>query len=109
MDLGLEQSFDEAMFGIYRRALKEAGYKASRFLDMLYTHRGLQTARILINSSGVSEGYKALWRLNRLDLTVEALIHDESEWHPLFDESELKICRQRLIDYRYIAAEGKHG
>jgi hypothetical protein len=72
----LEAAFDEAMLGIYQRALSEVRYSASRFLHMLHEHRGLQTARILLHAATESEGYAALWRRGRLDLTVEALIHD---------------------------------
>jgi hypothetical protein len=39
---------------------------------MLYEHRGLETARILLHSTNVSEGYTR----GRLDLTVEAVVHD---------------------------------
>lgn len=100
---GQEADFDAAMLEIYQRALKEAGYKASRFLDMLHEHRGLQTARILIHSTRVSQGYTELWERDRLDLTVEALIHDNPRWQSLFTQEELAICRKRLIDYRYIS------
>ena len=98
----LVSEFDEAMHGIYRRALKEAGYKASIFLDMLYAHRGLETARRLIHSSKVSDGYTALWERKRLDLTVEALIQENAKWHQLFSSEELAICRKRLAQYGYI-------
>jgi hypothetical protein len=36
-----------------------------------------------------------------LDLTVEALIHDNSQWHPLFTSDELAICERRLSAYEY--------
>lgn len=45
---------------------------------MLHEHGGLQTARILIHAATVSEGYTALWERG-LDLTVEALIHDNPQ------------------------------
>jgi hypothetical protein len=44
----------------------------------------------------VSEGYTALWERGRLDLTVEALIHDNPQWHPLFTPEELAICTEPL-------------
>ena len=97
----LISQFDEAMFSIYERALSEVRYRASIFFRMLDEHRGLQTARILIHSSTVSEGYTSLWKLGRLDLTVEAVIHDNPKWHPLFTKEELAICKQRLVDYKY--------
>jgi hypothetical protein len=101
-DKKLVEEFDEAMHGIYRRALSEAGYKASIFLNMLFEHRGVETARRLIHASRVSDGYAALWERGRLDLTVEALISDNEKWQPLFSAEELAICRKRLTQYQYV-------
>lgn len=95
------EAFDEAMFNIYRRALSKAGYKAARFLDMLHEFRCLETAKKLIHATTVSEGYTALWERGRLDLTADAVIHDNPRWHPLFSAEELKICNDRLKDYEY--------
>ena len=99
----LVNEFDQAMLSIYQRALSEAQYRATRFLKMLHEHRGLQTAQLLIHSSTVSEGYTALWERQRLDLTVEAVIHDNPKWHSLFTEEELAICKKRLTDYEYFS------
>jgi hypothetical protein len=96
----LEVRFDEAMMGVYRRALDECGYNASRFLQMLYAHRGLETARILIHASTVSEGYVALWERKRLDLAVESVVL-ASEWRLLFSDDEREIARKRLAEYGY--------
>jgi hypothetical protein len=101
-DETLTGQFDQAMFDIYERALSEADYNATRFLHMLYEHRGLQTARILLHSVHVSEGYTALWERGRLDLTVEAIIHDNPKWHFLFTPADLAICTKRLKEYRYL-------
>jgi hypothetical protein len=97
----LVEEFDEAMYEVYRRAFSEANYSATRFLEMLYAHRGLETARILLHAPTVSDGYAALCERGRLDLTVEAVIHDNAKWHPLFTNEELAICRDRLRDYGY--------
>ena len=94
--------FEQAMFDIYHRALKEAKYKASRFLDMLHENGGLLTAKMLINSPKVSDGYTALWERQRLDLTVEAVIVENQKWHTLFTEEELNNCKKRLHSYGYI-------
>jgi len=99
----LTSEFDQEMLRIYQRALSEAHYKATRFLTMLHEHRGLETARLLIHSPTVSEGYTALWERKRLDLTVEAVIHDNPKWHPLFKQEELNICVKRLTDYGYLS------
>jgi hypothetical protein len=94
----LEHRFDLAMMSIYHRARNEARYTATRFLQMLHEHRGLETARILLHSSAVSEGYTALWERGRLDLTVESLIL-QPEWKNLFTDEEREIAKQRLQDY----------
>ena len=95
------EAFDEEMLNIYQRALTDAGYNASRFHQMLHDHRGLETARILLHSTTVSEGYKALWQRGRLDLTVEAVIYDNPKWHSLFTDEDLAICKRRLEEYQY--------
>jgi len=92
MNKELETRFDDAMMGVYLRARNECDYNATRFLNMLHEHRGLETARILLRASNVSEGYVALWERKRLDLTVEALILGE-EWYPLFSEQQREIAR----------------
>jgi len=100
MNKELEARFDNTMMDVYRRALAECDYKATRFLHMLHEHRGVETARILLHASGVSEGYVALWERQRLDLTVEAVILG-AEWHSSFTEQEREIARNRLADYGY--------
>jgi hypothetical protein len=97
----LEQQFDVAMMDIYRRAKTEAHYNASRYFQMLTQYRGLETARILLRADSVSEDYTALWNLGRLDLTVEALIHDHPEYRPLFTDEERETARLRLKQYQY--------
>jgi hypothetical protein len=101
MNPDLIDRFNLAMYGIYKRAKKEVKYNAIRYLHMLDSHGGLETAHILINSSIVSEGYAALWERGRLDLTVEALILDNPEYHDLFSEVELNLIKKRLVEYKY--------
>jgi len=98
----LQSAFGLEMHRIYQRALSEAMYRPTRFLHMLDERGGLQTAQLLLHSSTVSEGYAALWERGRLDLTVEALIHDNPKWHSLFTADELAICVKRLTEYGYL-------
>ena len=96
----VERRFGEAMLAIYREA-RAIGYTPSIFLRMLNEKGALQTARQLINASQPSDGYTRLWELRRLDLSVEAVVHDNEEWHSLFTRDELDRCRKRLTDYGY--------
>ena len=97
----LVSMFDEAMLNIYIRAKDEAGYHANIFLRMLNSDGGLTTAKRLINSPQESDGYTALWLRGRLDLTVEAMVLQNSAWHPLFTLEELSRCKERLIKCQY--------
>ena len=36
-----------------------------------------------------------------MDLTVEAVVHDNAEWHELFTENELRLCKRRLAEFGY--------
>jgi hypothetical protein len=98
---GLKARFDTAMFDIYRRAKSEAKYNASIFLQMVADRGGLATARYLINQPRPSDGYTHLYERGRLDLTVEAMIVENAQWHSLFSADELAKARARLQQYGY--------
>ncbi|MGE0502053.1 MAG: hypothetical protein AB7I79_15295 [Rhizobiaceae bacterium] len=93
--------FDHAMFEIYARAKAEAKYTATVFLGMLQRQGGLMTAKQLINASRPSDGYTSLYERGRLDLTVEAVVIENTEWHDLFTTEELDRARKRLKQYGY--------
>src|SRR4051812_7676755 len=84
----LTKLFDAAMFDIYRRAKSEAGYNATIFLRMISDRGGLATAKYLLNSPKPSDGYTHLYERGRLDLTVEAMIVENTRWHELFTKEE---------------------
>jgi hypothetical protein len=97
----LETQFDHAMFDIYRRGKAEAKYNASIFLQLVTARGGLETARYLINQPKPSDRYTHLYERARLDLTVEALVVENKQWHPLFQTEEVDKARKRLSDYGY--------
>ena len=103
MPTTLEGAFHSAMEDIYRRAREEADYDARAFRRMVAEHGGPETARRLINTHTVSDGYTALWERGRLDLTVEAKVVETPQFHSLFTEGEIEICRRRLSEYGYTA------
>lgn len=92
---GMEAQFDRRMWKIYEDAKAELRYNATRFLEMLSTRGGLDTAHMLLRSPGVSEGFTELWSRGRSDLTVEALVL-ESPFDALFTPEELATARERL-------------
>ena len=81
------------MMQIYVQATQQAGYTATRFHQMLTEHGGVETARRLLPQ--MSDGFTELWRRNRLDLTVEALVL-QPQWASLFARHEIEMARGRL-------------
>lgn len=102
VEAGLESSFHAAMAQIYVRAKAEAGYNATRYLQMVSENGGLATANQLLHASNVSDGFTHLWERGRLDLSVEALVL-EPKWSPLFTSDDLRIARERLKAYGFEA------
>jgi len=91
----LERRFHNEMVNIHRRAKTEAGYNATRFLQMVQVQGGLATAHELLRHNTVSEGFTALALKQKLDLTVEALVLREP-WRQLFTAEELARAELRL-------------
>jgi hypothetical protein len=98
----LTRRLDRAMQEVYTRAKQEAGYDAKAYLSMLATYGGLGTARRLLESRSVSDGFVALWERKRIDLAVENVVL-RPEFEPLFTEDERETARRRLRDYGFDA------
>jgi hypothetical protein len=99
-DPDLPKRFHAAMVSIYERARDETGYVATRFLQMLAEHGGVETARRLISSDTPSDGFTTLWEKRRLDLTVETHVIDPA-FRSLFSPSELRSAERRLSQHGY--------
>jgi len=95
----LRRDFDSALHSAYLTA-KSFGYNATEFFHMLTTMRGVMTAKTLINKPR-SPGYVRLWQMNRLNLTVEAVVVDNPQFHCLFDPLEIDRARNRLLENGY--------
>ena len=86
------------MVGIYEVAKRELKYNATRFIQMVSEHGGLEAARQLLRAPGVSDGFTTLWEHGRLDLSVEAHVL-RPEFVGLFNAQERAISLRRLSDY----------
>lgn len=96
-----ENELTEAMYNAYHES-KKLKYNPARFFHMLSEKGALATAKSLLGGDikDISEGFTALWNLNRLDLTVEAICL-RPELRGLFSEKELSIARRRLEQVGY--------
>ena len=98
----LELEFEEACLADLAECRK-LGYNPSYFLQMLEDYGAVETARRLINSDMVPDGFTRLYMLNRLDLTLEAGIVDNPRFRSLFDQRTLANCEARLAKAGYAA------
>lgn len=96
----LRRRFETAMKDVYARAKQEAGYDARAYLGMLAQYGGLGTARRLLATSSVSEGFVALWERKRIDLAVENVVL-RPEFESLFTDEERDTARRRLAEYDF--------
>lgn len=87
--------FTEFLRSKAAEAETDTGYRPTFLLRMLNEKGGYQTALTLLSAHNPSEGFTRLWKLQRLDLSIEALVV-ESEWRTFFP-AELLAKSERLL------------
>lgn len=101
MDKFLQDQFNKDI----EQSIKEAerdGYNPKIFKIMFYetyNKNGIQLANILINK-GQTYGFEELYKIGRLDLTIEARVL-KPEFNSLFDETILKKAKRKLEKLGY--------
>lgn len=101
MEVNLEVRFHQEMIELSERTKRETNYNPSQFTRMLGELGGVKTAKKLLTSKQLSDGYTRLWEMDRLDLTLEAFINDNEEYSSLFSPEELEIAKKRLEEFGY--------
>lgn len=96
----LKDKYQNFLFDTFSR-VKVPGYSPNELRNQISRYGAVEASRRLINAPRVSEGYTKLSLACRLDLTIEALIYDNSQWHSLFTSEELEICKKRLNKFAY--------
>ena len=96
----IEKKFNADMIELYSITLKECGYRATRFLQLVSEKGGVVAVKQLISKTGGTEGFEKLWRCGRLDLSVEAYVL-KPEYDSLFTNDEKRKCRDLLISMGY--------
>ena len=99
-----EDIFHEEMLGIYEKAKRECRYNATRFLQKVREIGGLAAAKQWLSNDTPQEGLFKLWELDRLDLSMEALVLC-TQFRKLFTDEELTSARKRLRDLNYAIEE----
>jgi hypothetical protein len=88
------QALGDVFYDAIRRCTR-LGYTPTYFLRMLEECGPREAARRLLSSSGTSDGFRRLYELGHLELTVEAIVLRD-EFAALFTASELATARRRL-------------
>jgi hypothetical protein len=96
----LEAALHKDMVAIYHEADHAVNYRPTQFLRMVEEHGAQETARRLLASEQVSDGFTRLYLENRLDLTVEALVLKPA-YASLFTVEERTRAREWLEEAGY--------
>lgn len=92
----LEDQLHEEMIAIYQYVGRETGYWARRYLQRVKRVGGLQAAKDWLKpKSSPTSGLQKLIEINRLDLSLEALVLRQP-WASLFTSEELSVAQKRL-------------
>jgi hypothetical protein len=97
----LEQQFDDACMLSVRES-RRLNYDAKLFIAMRSELGSVEACRRLINAPKWPDGFSRLWEMKRLDLSIEAFVHDNPKFRPLFDTPTLENCEKRLVEAEYI-------
>ena len=95
----MAKSFDEA----WRAACEEAqalGVPMKRTLEALEKFGGAEAAHRSLSRRKNSDGFAALARLGRLDLSLEALVLNRA-YGPLFSDEEANFALESLLEAGY--------
>ena len=74
---------------------RSLGYTPSIWMQMIQKHGAVDTARRLVVSGDLQDGFRRLLSMGRADLTVESSVLDE-RWYDLFTDQEREVARWRL-------------
>ncbi len=99
-DRSHRERFEQEMYELYERTVRECSgrYRPTAFFRMLELYGAEETAHRLLAADAdfFAYGFERLLELERLDLTMEALILSLDYRSQVFSEEELHRARERL-------------
>lgn len=94
--MNVELDFQLALEDQLEQTIKH-GYHPTTFITMKERYGGVRACKRLIRTSDEKSGFERLKDMNRLDLTIEALIIDNLElFGQLFEPDEIEVCEFKL-------------
>lgn len=98
----LEAKFEEGCMSDVETCKRELRYNPKTFVRMVNEHGAGETARRLLADKHWPEGFTRLYLEKRLDLSLEAYIHNHPEFHEFFTSQQRAECDDRLRQVGYI-------
>ena len=95
----IEAEFEEALWASCRES-RALGYKPIAFEKMLRDYGAVKTAHRLLATFKYQDGFRRLWELGRLDLSLECHVL-RPRYRDLFTAAELVEAQKRLRDLNY--------
>lgn len=95
----IEAEFEEALWTSCHESRK-LGYKPIAFEAMLGREGAAETAHRLLATFEYQDGFRRLWELGRLDLSLECHVL-RPRYRTLFTNDELAEARKRLRQLEY--------
>lgn len=93
-------AFHREMIDGSEELARKFGYRPNYFIREVARHGGVAVAKSLLAKPTNSEGFSRLFELDRLDMSVEAVVLKPG-YESLFTDEERKIARDRLLACGY--------
>ena len=93
----LEQAFTRELLNHLQDAWEQCGIAQKRLEAQAAQYGGVACAKELLRRRRLSEGFDALARANRLELSLEALVV-AGKYGELFTDEEVNSCFSTLCD-----------
>ena len=94
--------FTTALCRAIETAQADSGVRQGRLAQNVKTYGGVAAAKDYIRRGRLSDGFEALAKAGRLDLSMEALV-TSSKWHDQFTDEEVNACFVLLCGENYFA------
>ena len=98
------EEFTAVLLKAIQNAQDEYGIRQQRLRQAVQDYGGVPAAKRYIGTNRASEGFDALARVNRLDLSLEALAVS-AKFNALFTDEEVNTCVALLCGADYYRME----
>lgn len=96
----LAQQFQETLLASCQKAQDEMGCQMTRLMQTIEKRGGVETVGELLRRGRLSDGFDALQKGRRLELSIEAVVVQE-KFGQLFTDDQVNACYDVLLESGY--------